>query len=212
MDIFKTLLPGAVVTIQLTVFSALLALALSFLGGLGRLSKVRPVRWVSGFTIEFFRGTSLLVQLFWLYFALPLVGIRLPTGLVGILALGINYGAYGAEVVRGAIQSIPKGQHEAGIALNMTPFQRMRYIILPQAFRTMIPSFGNLMIELLKGTALVALITIPDMTYEAYTLRNSMEEYTFQIFGILLLLYFLIGYPLTLFMRWLERKFSVGRV
>lgn len=94
----------------------------------------------------------------------------------------------------------------------MTPFQRMRYIILPQAFRTMIPSFGNLVIELLKGTALVALITIPDMTYEANTLRNTFEQYTFQIFGLLLLLYFVIGYPLTLFMRWLERKFSVGRV
>ncbi|OYD09156.1 ectoine/hydroxyectoine ABC transporter permease subunit EhuC [Paludifilum halophilum] len=208
---FDRLLPGAAVTVQLTVLSAILAFFLSFLGGFGRLSKFRIIRFVSAFLVEFFRGTSLLVQLFWLYFALPLLGLELPTGLVGILALGINYGAYGSEVVRSAILSIPQGQTEAGIALNMTPGQRMRLIILPQAFRTMLPSFGNLLIELLKGTALVSLITIPDMTFEAKSMRTNAEEYTLQIFGILLILYFIIGYPLSLLTRWAERRFSVGR-
>lgn len=210
-EILSMLLPGAAVTVQLTVISAILAFFLSFLGGLGRLSKWTPIRAVSGILVEFFRGTSLLVQLFWLYYALPLFGLRLEAGLVGIVALSLNYGAYGSEVVRSAILSVPEGQREAGIALNMTPFQRMRSIILPQAFRTMLPSFSNLLIELLKGTALVALVTIPDMTYEASAMRTNAEQYTLQIFTWLLILYFAIGYPLTLFMRWVERRFSLGR-
>ncbi|QKG85058.1 ectoine/hydroxyectoine ABC transporter permease subunit EhuC [Kroppenstedtia pulmonis] len=210
-EILSILLPGAAVTVQLTVISAILAFFLSFLGGLGRLSKWAPIRAVSGILVEFFRGTSLLVQLFWLYYALPLFGLRLEAGLVGIVALSLNYGAYGSEVVRSAILSVSEGQREAGIALNMTPFQRMRSIILPQAFRTMLPSFGNLLIELLKGTALVALITIPDMTYEASAMRTNAEQYTLQIFTWLLILYFAIGYPLTLLMRWVERRFSLGR-
>ncbi|GGE13695.1 ectoine/hydroxyectoine ABC transporter permease subunit EhuC [Marinithermofilum abyssi] len=211
-QIFPQLLEGAFVTIQLLILSAILGFLLSFLGGIGRLSRIDPIRWISGFFVEFLRGTSLLVQLFWLFYALPLLGIKLAPGLAGILALSLNYGAYGSEVVRGAIQSIPKGQTEAAIALNMTPRQQMWHVILPQAFRTMLPSFGNLFIELLKGTALVSLITIPDMTFEASAMRTNIEANTPEIFTLLLLMYFVIGYPLTLATRWLERRFSVGRL
>ncbi|MDW2799912.1 ABC transporter permease subunit, partial [Clostridium boliviensis] len=109
------------------------------------------------------------------YFALPvLAGINLPSGIVGILAFTLNYGSYGSEVVRSAILAIPRGQHEAGIALNMTPAQRMRSIILPQAFRIMLPSFGNLLIEMLKGTALLSLIFIPEMTNNIIQMRNTV--------------------------------------
>lgn len=101
--------------------------------------------------VEIFRGTSLLIQLFWIYFALPMVlDIRMSAMTAAILALGLNYGAYGSEVVRSSILAIPKGQIEASIALNMTPFQRMRRIIFPQAWTMMLPGFGNLQIELLK--------------------------------------------------------------
>ncbi|SDW64931.1 polar amino acid transport system permease protein [Marininema mesophilum] len=208
----KNLLSGAVPTIQLTLLGAALAFLLSFLGGFGRLSRFTAVRGVSGFIVEFFRGTSLLVQLFWLFYVLPFMGIRLESGMVGLLALGFNYGAYGSEVVRSAILSVPQGQHEAGISLNMTSLQRMRYIILPQAFRTMIPSFGNLLIELLKGTALVSLVTIPEMTFEALAMRTNDAQYTLEIFGWLLVIYFAISYPLTMLMRWTERRFSLGRL
>nr|WP_091839115.1 ectoine/hydroxyectoine ABC transporter permease subunit EhuC [Marininema halotolerans] len=208
----KNLLPGAVPTIQLTILGAMLAFVLSFMGGLGRLSRFAVVRGLAGFIVEFFRGTSLLVQLFWLFYVLPFMGIRLESGMVGLLALGLNYGAYGSEVVRSAVLSVPKGQHEAGIALNMTAFQRMRYIIIPQAFRTMIPSFGNLLIELLKGTALVSLVTIPEMTFEALVMRTSDAAHTLEIFTWLLLIYFAIAYPLTMLMRWVERRYSLGRL
>lgn len=161
--------------------------------------------------VEFFRGTSLLVQLYWLYFALPvLAGIHLPSDLVGILAFTFNYGSYGSEVVRSAILAVPRGQHEAGIALNMTPAQRMRSIILPQAFRIMLPSFGNLLIEMLKGTALLSLIFIPEMTNNIIQMRNTVGH-TPQLLGLLLVGYFVIGYLLTRILRWVESRFRTGR-
>ncbi|MDN4594307.1 ectoine/hydroxyectoine ABC transporter permease subunit EhuC [Polycladomyces subterraneus] len=209
--ILPALLQGLGITVQLTIFSAILAFFVSFLVGFGRLSRFYPLRVVCVFFVEVFRGTSLLVQLFWLYFVLPQLGIWLPADLAGLLALGLNAGAYGSEIVRSSILAIPKGQIEAAVALNMTPGQRMRSVILPQAFRIMLPSFGNLLIELLKGTSLVSLITISDMTFQATTLRTNMNQYTPEIFGLLLILYFLVAYPLTLGVRWLERRLSTGR-
>jgi polar amino acid transport system permease protein len=211
LELLPPLLQGAKVTIEITLLSAILAFFLSFLAGFSRLSKYWPLRWIAGAYIEIFRGTSLLVQLFWLYFALPIFGIQLEPMLAGVLALALNYGAYGAEVVRSAIQAVPKGQSEATIALNMSPFQRMRLVILPQAFLIMLPTFGNLLIELLKATALVSLITLADLTFQGMSLRTTTLQST-TIFSLLLILYFLMAYPLTLGIRWLERKLSAGRV
>lgn len=199
------------VTLQLLVICGILSFLMSFIGGFSRLSGIAPVRWVSGLIIEFIRGTSLLVQLFWLVFALPLLGVNIAPGLAAIIGLSLNYGAYGSEIVRSSIQAIPKGQTEAGIALNMTPIQRMRSIILPQAFRIMLPSFGNLMIELLKGTALVSLALTSDMTEKMMQMRNTVGHDT-QLLSLLLIAYFIVGYAVTLLFRWLERKFSAGRV
>jgi polar amino acid transport system permease protein len=147
-----------------------------------------------------------------LFYALPLFGVRLEPLLAGTLALGLNYGAYGSEIVRSSILSVPNGQTEAGIALNMTPIQRMRFIILPQAFRIMLPNFGNQLIELLKGTSLVSLITIPDLMFEANAMRTNIAAYTPQIFMAVLFIYFIIGYPLTLGIRWMERRFNERRI
>lgn len=115
--------------------------------------------------MEVFRGTSALVQLFWFYFVLPMFGMKLPALLVGIVVLGANAGAYGAEVVRGAILAVPAGQREAAVALNLTRARTIWRIILPQAVPAMLPPTGNLLIELLKNTALVSLITITDLTF-----------------------------------------------
>ena len=120
-----------------------------------------------------FRGTSALVQLFWFYFVLPLFGVQLPAMLVGIVVLALNAGAYGAEVVRGAIRAVPPGQREAGVALNLTRGQIMRRIVVPQAIPAMLPPAGNLLIELLKNTALVSLITITDLTFRGQLLRSE---------------------------------------
>ncbi|HWO95964.1 MAG TPA: ectoine/hydroxyectoine ABC transporter permease subunit EhuC [Bacillus sp. (in: firmicutes)] len=210
-DFIKPLLSGSAVTLQVLLYSAILAFVLSFLLGLMKLSKWTILRVISSVYIEVFRGTSLLVQLFWLYFALPLLGLELPAMAAGVLALGLNGGAYGAEIVRSSILAVPKGQTEATIALNMTNFQKMRLVILPQALLLMIPIFGNLLIELLKGTALVSLITLSDLTFQAMSLRMTTMQTT-EIFTLLLVFYFVIAYPITLGVRWAEKKLSVGRV
>jgi polar amino acid transport system permease protein len=171
LDLLSALLPGVGITLQLTVFSAILAFILAFIVGFGRLSKYRSIRTISTIYVEFFRGTSLLVQLFWAYFVLPHFGLELSAMQAGIIVLGLNYGAYASEVVRSSILAVPKSQTEAGIALNMTPTQIMHRIILPQAFLTMLPPFGNLLIELLKGTALVSLITLGDLMFMGAQLR-----------------------------------------
>jgi polar amino acid transport system permease protein len=206
------LFKGTIVTIQLTFFATLLAVSLSFAVGMIRLSKYRILRFIAGFYVEALRGTSLLVQLFWIYFALPmLLDIRLPAIAAAVLALGLNYGAYGSEVVRSSIQAVDKGQSEAGIALNMTSWQRLRRIQLPQAIVMMLPAFGNLQIELLKGTSLVYLITLSDLTYQGMILRSYDMSQTTMIFASLLAIYFILAYTLTLGIRYLERKASVGR-
>ena len=152
-----------------------------------------------------FRGTSALVQLFWLFFVLPHFGLTLDPIPVAVLALSLNIGAYGAEVVRGAILAVPRGQYEASIALNMRPSTRMRRIILPQATAAMIPPWGNLFIELLKATALVSLITVSDLTFEAYQLNQATLQ-TVQIFTLVLVMYLAIALVITFLMRGLERR------
>jgi polar amino acid transport system permease protein len=128
-----------------------------------------------------------------------------------VLALGLNYGAYGSEIVRSSIEAVPRGQTEAAIALNMTPGQRLWRIIGPQALRMALPSLGNLQIELLKGTSLVSLITLSELTYQGMMLRSYDMSRTAIIFGLILLIYFVIAQLLTFMVRLLERRFAVGR-
>lgn len=206
-DLLPTLLRGLSTTISLTVGGALLALVVAIGTGILRASGNAILRTVSGAYVEVFRGTSILVQLFWIFFVLPLppFSIRVSAFQAGVLALGLNVGAYGAEVVRGAIQSIPRGQIEAAIALNMPPWLMMRRVILPQALVRILPPFGNLLIELLKATALVSLITLADITFQANSLRQSVGRTT-STYTLLLIIYFLIAYPLTMGVRWLEQQ------
>lgn len=199
-------------TIEVMLLSIILAFLVAFTFGLGRLSKYSVVRGVSFAIVEFIRGTSLMVQLFWLYFVLPFFGIELPSLVAGVLAIGLNYGAYGSEIVRSTILAIPKGQTEAAIALNMTSWQRMRHVIIPQALMRMIPPFSNLSIELLKGTSLVSFISLNDLTYEALTLRNYYLGDAFVFLFMLLIFYFILAQLMMACMRWLERKVTMGRV
>lgn len=209
-DILPVLLRGAGHTAQVTVLAAGVAFLCSFLAGFGRLSRYLPIRALAGAYVEIFRGTSLLVQLFWMYYVLPLMGLNLPKMTVAVMGLGLNLGAYGSEVVRSSILAVPKGQLEAAVALNMSPLQSMQRVVLPQAFRMMLPSFGNLAIELLKGTALVSLITLSDATMRAMQLRTSMPSREAEIFTLLLLIYFVLAWPIMAAMRWLERRYGRG--
>ena len=198
-----TLLLGTVTTVKVLVCSMILYVIISMIFGLMRLSKNRAIQGIATVYIEFFRGTSLLVQLFWAYYVLPFFGI-LEAFTAGVVALGLNFGAYGAEIVRAGILAVPRGQWEAAHALNFTPAKRIKRIIIPQIFPIILPPAANLTVELLKATALVALVTVVDLTFEAKQI-NSITWLSAQCFGTALLIYYIIArFALVPFLRWLE--------
>ena len=171
---YAFLLRGLLVTLQVLGWSFLLGVALSLVFGVARLSDREWVRGVALVYVEFARGISSIILLFIMAIAIPiLLGIgQAPLIMLASIALGINMGGYGAEIVRGAINSVPKGQTEATIALNLSPTQRLRYVVLPQAMRVILPPMGNLTIEILKGTALVALVGMTDLMQQT---RNLIQ-------------------------------------
>ena len=203
------LLGGALITIEITIGGSILAVILAFIAAIAKMYGPLPVRWLAVAYIEIFRGTSALVQLFWLFFVLPHFGILLEPLTVAILTLGLNVGAYGAEVVRGAIASVHRGQWEATTALNMTRMTALRRIIVPQAFIRMIPPWGNLFIELMKATSLVSLITISDLAFRAQQMNQTTFR-TIEIFTIVLVFYLAIASVITVAMRALEERVARG--
>ncbi|MDT8447624.1 MAG: ectoine/hydroxyectoine ABC transporter permease subunit EhuC [bacterium] len=204
------LLKGFWVTLEVSAGGLLLALVVAFWVGTAGLMPWRSLRWLAWGYVEFFRGTSLLVQLFWLYFVLPFFGVELSALLTAILGLGLHIGAYGAEVVRGALLSLPKGQFEAAQALGLNLRQTMVRVIWPQAFPVMLPSLGNLSIELTKASSLVSLITLADLTFQAQSLRNATFA-TGPIFGLVLVFYFLLSSLLAWGSKKAERQFAWRR-
>jgi polar amino acid transport system permease protein len=199
---------GTIITLEQAALGSLLAIMVALIAAFMKMSLFFPVRWLGITYIEIFRGTSLLVQMYWIFFVLPLFGITLEKFTAGFLAVGLNLGAYGAELVRGAVQSVPKGQYEAAIALNLPPFKRMRRVIFPQALVIMLPPWGNLLIELLKATALVALISVPDLMFEAKQ-TNMTTFLSAQTFGTALIIYYLIArLIISPGMRGIEKKLS----
>jgi polar amino acid transport system permease protein len=203
-DSWPRLLEGAVVTLQLAIGGSALALPLALCMGLGRSARQRAIRLLALGYVEFFRGTSALIQLYWVYFALPLLGVRIDALSAGIVVLGCNAGAYGAEVVRGAIAAVPRSQWEAGAVLGLPRRVVLWRIILPEAVPRALPPLNNVLIELLKNTALASMITLSDLTFEAQALRAASLRST-EIFGLLLALYFGMSLCITAVFSWLER-------
>lgn len=204
------LLKGFWVTLQVTAGGLVLALLIALLAGTGRVLPWRLARGLALSYVEFFRGTSLLVQLFWLYFALPFFGVELTALQTAILGLGLHIGAYGAEVVRGGLLSMPKGQFEASQALGLSLRQTLIRVIWPQALPVMVPSFGNLSIELVKASSLVSLITLADLTFQAQSIRNTTFA-TGEVFGLVLVFYFLLSSALAWGSKRLEGRFAWRR-
>ncbi|MEU0059227.1 ectoine/hydroxyectoine ABC transporter permease subunit EhuC [Streptomyces sp. NPDC006334] len=208
--LWDLVLRGIWTTVQLLFFSALLAAAVSFAVGIARNHRRWIVRFLAGFYTEVFRGTSALVMIFWVFFVLPpAFGWQLVPMWAGTLALGLTYGAYGSEIVRGALGAVNPAQAEGGIALGFTPGQRMRKILLPQAVPEMIPPFSNLLIELLKGTALVSVMGMGDLAFSGNLVRLALQE-SAEIYTYVLLLYFVIAFLLTRVMRGLEHHLKAG--
>ncbi|MBJ7905122.1 ectoine/hydroxyectoine ABC transporter permease subunit EhuC [Streptomyces sp. DSM 110735] len=203
-------LKGVWTTVQLLLFSTALATVVSFAVGVARTGQRWITRFLAGLYTEVFRGTSALVMIFWVFFVLPIAfGWQLVPLWAGTLALGLTYGAYGAEIVRGALNAVDPAQREGGIALGFTPWQRLRLVLLPQAVPEMIPSFCNLLVELLKGTALVSVMGMGDLTFSANLVRLALQQ-SAEIYAYVLLIYFVIAFVLTRLMRMLEKRLKAG--
>ena len=204
LTILRYISQGLGTTVSIFLAAAGLAFLMAFIAGLCRLSGNIIIRGFTAFYVEIFRGTSLIVQLFWLYYAVPMLfGINLGSNWwIGVIAVALNYGAYMSEVVRTSIISGDKGQTEAGIALNLSRFQRMKDVILPQALRLMLPEFGNYSIQILKGTALVSLIGLTDLLYYGDLYRSTNLSEGPLAYLMVLVMYFIIALPLI----WLSRK------
>ena len=199
------MLTGIGVTIGQLLCASTLAIIIALIFGLMRLSNNKIILSVATIYIEFFRGTSLLIQLYWIYYVLPLlINLNLDAFNAGFIALGLNFGAYGAEIVRGSIQRVPRAQWEAGRALNMSPYLQMRRIIIPQTFSHLLPPASNLLVELLKATALVSLISVTDLMFMSKVF-NQTYWMSLQVFGTALIIYYILArFFLTPFLRWLE--------
>jgi polar amino acid transport system permease protein len=218
---YRQLMDGLRVTLSVLGWSFLLGVVLSLFVGVMRLAPNRVVRGIALVYVEFARGISSIILLFIMAYAIPiLLGIDQGSQLMlASIALGINMGGYGAEIVRGAILAVPKGQTEASIALNLTSTQRLRFVVLPQAMRIILPPFGNLTIEILKGTALVSLIALQDLMQTVNIIRqqqlaNQVADVT-ALFLNVLLIYFVVAQIINgafrLAERLLARRFESRR-
>ncbi len=207
---WSALLQGALVTVELTACALLLGCVLGLLVGIGRLNPKR--RWLYSICTAYvavIRGTPLLVQLFILFFGLPHFGILLPAFFCGVLGMGVYSGAYVSEIVRGAIQSIDRGQTLAAESLGMTPAVAMRQVILPQAIVRMIPPLGNEFIALIKNSALVSLLTIHDVMHEGQKII-SVSYRSLEVYLAIALVYFVLTGVVTLVLRHFEQRLRQG--
>ena len=206
---FPLLLIGAGVTIQITVLSTAIGFVIGLIVGVARISSLRVLRMLAEVYVEFFRGTPLLVQIFLFYFALPVItGQRIDPFIAAISACGINSGAYVAEIFRAGIQSVDDGQMEAGRSLGMTWLQTMRYIIVPQAFKRVIPPLGNEFIAMLKDSSLVSVIGFEELTRRGQLIIAKTYG-SFEIWMSVAVIYLVMTLTISRFVAYLERRYRV---
>ncbi|MRG86826.1 amino acid ABC transporter permease [Salinibacillus xinjiangensis] len=201
---------GLKVTVGITAVGLFFGIIIGAIAGLGKLSKSRIIRAIWTVYVEVVRGTPILAQALFLYFGISedLIGLNLDSFTAGVIAIAVNAGAYIAEIVRGAVYSIDKGQHEAGRSLGLSQKQTMRYIIWPQAFKRMIPPLGNQFVISLKDTSVFSVIAVHDLVYKAKQYYNITFE-VFETLVMVCLLYLCITIPTALYLRRLERKLDV---
>lgn len=203
--LLPALLEGASVTVAVSVASYLLALCLGLILGLARTSRLWVVRGAAGVYVQFMRGTPLLLQLFFIYYVLPYGGIILSPFQAGVLGLTLNYAAYMAEVFRSGIAAVPKGQFEAGASLALTNYQLMRYVVIPQALKIVVPPIGNFFVAIFKDSALVSVITMKDLMFTGQILAASTFMH-FEIFAMVAVIYLILSYPAAKAVELLERR------
>lgn len=208
-DSLPTILKGLVLTLTLTVVCGSMSLVFGILVALARRSSRRVVRICFGAYVQLFRSTPLMLQLVYIYFALPFVGIRIPALLSGIIGLTLHYTAYLCEVYRGAIEAVPRGQSDAAAALGMRNRVVMARVILPQAIRMIIPALCNYMVSLLKDTSLVSVITIQEMMFRGQIFAAQTYDY-FTVYTVVFFFYFAVGFPGIKLVDYLERRMKKG--
>lgn len=204
------LLTGAWVTVKLTTISVALGILIGTFVGIGRLSRRRAISTAMLVYVDFMRGTPLLVQIFLVYMGLPqLLGFPIPPYVAAITALSINSGAYVAEIVRAGIQSIDRGQTEAALSLGMKPRQAMRHIILPQAFKRIIPPLGNEFIAMLKDSSLVSAIALEELVRKGQIVIGRTFR-PFEIWIAVAVLFLIMTLTISRLVAWGEKKLRVG--
>lgn len=208
--IARQLASGALLTLEITLLAQVVVVVMSFIIALMRLSPWRGLRWIATVYVEILRGISALVLLFYLYFILPLFGVSLSPMTTGVLGLGLTFSAYGSEIVRSALTNVSLGQRDALRALDFDSVTAFRRIILPQALPFMLPPMGNQLVELLKTTSLVSLISLTDLTFSGTQLITTLGQQTL-IWCMVLVCYFLMAWPLSWLVRRYERHITAWR-
>lgn len=208
-DNISILLQGAVITIQITVMAVGCGFFIGMIAALANLSRFRIVRLLVKCYVELFRGTPLLVQIFMIYFALPMViGQSINPYVAAVTACSINSGAYVSEIFRAGIQSIDKGQMEAGRSLGLTWGQTMRYIVMPQAFKAIIPPLGNEFIAMMKDTSLVSVIGFEELTRRGQ-LIIARTYGSFEIWTAVAIIYLIMTLSISQLVAFLERRYNI---
>lgn len=202
---YHVFLDGFIVTLEVGVLGLVLALVLGMIFGIMSTSKIKVLRVISRAYVELIQNTPLVIQVFFLFNGLPYISIVLPVFLIGILGVGVYHGAYIAEVVRAGITSIPKGQFEAAYSQGFSNIQTMRYIILPQTMKIIIPPLTNQLVNLIKNTSVLAMIAGGDLMHSAdsWSSQNMFYGPAYVVTGVL---YFILCFPLTTMARKLELK------
>lgn len=206
-DIMPLLLDGLKLTLVATVLGAALAAVVGLIFALLRRSPIRAMSLSTSAIVEFIRGTPLLVQLYFIFFVLPDIGISLPAMTCGVIGLGLHYGTYAAEVYRGGIDNVSKGQWEAAKAVNLTMSQTWLHVVLPQAIPPMIPALANYLVAMFKETPLLSAITVLELMNQAKSIANSNYRYIepMTLVGVFFLIISLIS---VVFLRILENRFK----
>jgi His/Glu/Gln/Arg/opine family amino acid ABC transporter permease subunit len=210
ISFLPALLRGAELTIAVSLLAYVLSLIVGLLVGVARISRYWPLRALATPYVQFIRGTPLLLQLFFIYYVLPYAGLILEPFTSAIWGLTINYSAYMAEVFRGGILAIPKGQWEAGLSVGMSRRLLLRRIILPQALRIVVPALGNFFVSIFKDSALVSVITMRDLMFSGQILAAATFRH-FEIFTEVAVIYFLISYPAAKLVEYIEKRLDISR-
>ncbi len=207
LAILKFLPDGILVTFQVTIEAIILALLIGLFTGLGRISKNKVINGIASVYVEVIRGIPLLVQLFYIYFALGRV-VNLPAMVSAVIAMAVCYGAYMGEIFRAGIESIPKGQMEAARSLGMSYSQAMIHVILPQAFKTILPPVGNEFVALLKDSSLVSILAVSDLLRRGREFASESFTY-FETYTMVALVYLVITLFLSKLVSIMEERISV---